>query len=269
MFRLRHVRLSCVPAPSRSTEAFSVLGTENASRIVTSRGSGRRPAGRAAVPSSSGRVEHRHPDPGLAGDLDRALVAGVGVADDADPGIGGQYPSSRSAAGACRRRRSPGRRGSTCPCRRRRPDGWTPSSRRRRCSASAFKIGQSATASEPSSIASVSRCGRGHRAGVEVVAPDHDRRLQLARGDHLVEAQPGEVALAVAEPANPRRQALELHLLAGQPIQRAMCSWSPNSSRIASSVRVDVLGIAGQRHPAERPLALAEQRADVGGTNPG
>ena len=40
--------------------------------------------------------------------------------------------------------------------------------------------------------------GRGDRARVEVVAADHDRRPDLARGDHLVEAQPGAVALAVA-----------------------------------------------------------------------
>ena len=45
---------------------------------------------------------------------------------------------------------------------------------------SALRIGQSATASEPSRMASVSRFGRGHRARVEVVAADHDRRLHAA-----------------------------------------------------------------------------------------
>ena len=43
-----------------------------------------------------------------------------------------------------------------------------------------------------------------------------------------------------------------------------MCVLSRNSSRIASSVRVDVVRVARQRDPAERALALAEQRPDVG-----
>ena len=60
--------------------------------------------------------------------------------------------------------------------------------------------------------------------------------LQLARGHHLVEAHAGLVALAVAQPADPRRQPLEVDPLGASPIQRAMCSWSPNRSRIARSV---------------------------------
>src|ERR1700735_1122535 len=51
--------------------------------------------------------------------------------------------------------------------------------------------------------------GAGDGAGVEVGAPDHDRGLPLSRGDHLVEAQAGQVPLAVPEPADPRRQAPE------------------------------------------------------------
>ena len=45
--------------------------------------------------------------------------------------------------------------------------------------------------------------------------------------------------------------------------QREHRVFSGNSSSTARSVRADVLRVAGQRHPAERPLALAEQRADV------
>ena len=52
---------------------------------------------------------------------------------------------------------------------------------------SALRIGQSATASEPSRIASVSRWGEATEPGVEVVAADHDRRLHLAARDQLVE----------------------------------------------------------------------------------
>src|SRR5690606_11095913 len=56
--------------------------------------------------------------------------------------------------------------------------------------------------------------GRGDRAAVEVVAPDHDRRLQFAVADHLVERQAELVALAQADPADACRQALEGDALA-------------------------------------------------------
>ena len=36
-----------------------------------------------------------------------------------------------------------------------------------------------------------------------------------------------------------------------------------NSSSASRSVRVDIFGRAGERHPAERPAAFAEQRANV------
>ncbi len=58
--------------------------------------------------------------------------------------------------------------------------------------------------------------GRRHRPRVEVVAPDHDRRADLAGRDHRVEAQPQPVALAVAEPADSRREPLERDVLAGR-----------------------------------------------------
>ena len=107
--------------------------------------------------------------------------------------------------------------------------------------------------------------GRGDRAGVEVVAADHDRRAQLAAGHHLVEAQPGEVALAVAQPADPRRQPLEVHALARQrdPARDVLLVAEEVEDRVVGGV--DVGRVARQRHPAERALALAEQRADVGG----
>ena len=58
---------------------------------------------------------------------------------------------------------------------------------------------------------------RGDRAAVQVVAADDDGGLQLAVFHHLVEAEPRLLTLAVAEPADPCRKALELHLLLGQP----------------------------------------------------
>ena len=46
-------------------------------------------------------------------------------------------------------------------------------------------------------------------AGVEVVPSDHDRRLHLPLGDEAVEQQTRLGPLAVAEPADARRQSLE------------------------------------------------------------
>src|SRR6266487_2313305 len=47
-------------------------------------------------------------------------------------------------------------------------------------------------------------------------APDDDRRPERALAHHAVEAQAEAVALAVPEPADPRGQALETHVLLGQ-----------------------------------------------------
>ena len=190
--------------------------------------------------------------PSRCGRVDRLRVAGVDVAHDAHARVG-ESARARCARRppACRRRRPPGRRGSTCPCRRRRRGGSTPSTRRAAVLTSALSSGQSATASEPSRIASVSRCGEATEPGVEVVAADHDRRPQLARGDHLVEAQPGEVALAVAEPADPRRQALEVHALAARArIQRRDVLLVAEQVEDRRVGRGDVRRVARQRRPS-------------------
>ena len=73
------------------------------------------------------------------------------------------------------------------------------------------------------------------------------------------------MAFAVAEPADPRRQALEGDPLAGHldpPVQTLVVGELVEHRLVG---RGDVGWIAGQRHPAERALALAEQRTDVRG----
>ena len=55
--------------------------------------------------------------------------------------------------------------------------------------------------------------GRGDRAGVEVVAADHDGCLDLPAPDELVDREPGAGAVAEAEPADSRGQPLERHPL--------------------------------------------------------
>ena len=93
--------------------------------------------------------------------------------------------------------------------------------------------------------------------------------VMRAVGDHLVEAQPGDVALAVAEPADARGQALErdLVLRLGDPaVERLVVGEELEHGLVGGG---DVGGVAGERRPAERALALAEERADVGGHEAG
>ena len=104
---------------------------------------------------------------------------------------------------------------------------------------------------------------RGDRAAVEMVAADDDRRLHPAARHQLVEHRAGAGALAVAEPADARRQPLERHPLAARSGSSAWSlASSGNVARIASSVAAQVLRIARQHRPAERALALAEERPD-------
>jgi hypothetical protein len=48
-----------------------------------------------------------------------------------------------------------------------------------------------------------------------VIAADHDRRLQFAARDHLVEGQAQARAIAQADPTDPRGQTLEGDAFAG------------------------------------------------------
>ena len=98
-----------------------------------------------------------------------------------------------------------------------------------------------------------------------MIASDHDRCAQLAAPHHLVEPQPEAVALAVAEPADPRREALVGDPFAGHldpPGERRVVGELLEHGAVG---RRDVGRVARQRDPPERSLALAEQRADVGG----
>ena len=128
----------------------------------------------------------------------------------------------------------------------------------------ALSSGQSDTASEPSFIASVSRLGLATEPLSRWSRPMTIGAFSSPRRHHLVERQAEPVPLAEADPADPRRQALE-----GDPLARHV--------EPAVEVRVvgdqllhlrvgavDVLGIARQRAPAERADAAAEERPDIG-----
>ena len=105
--------------------------------------------------------------------------------------------------------------------------------------------------------------GRGDAATVQMVATDHHRRLELAVANHLVERQAQLVAQAKAHPADTRRQALKVDPLACHIEPVVQVGVVGNQLLDLGVGLVDVLGIAAQRHPAERPDAFAEQRAHV------
>ena len=128
---------------------------------------------------------------------------------------------------------------------------------------SALRSGQSAMASEPSFIALGLAVRAGDGARVEVVAADHERRLDLAFLDEPVEAR--------AQPRRARRIRASRSAPAGPGsgpspapcrIHRASASFSGKSLEDGVVGRGDVGGVAGERGPAERAGALAEERAD-------
>ena len=97
-----------------------------------------------------------------------------------------------------------------------------------------------------------------------MVAADDDRGLDRTGAHEVVERQPGLVALTLAEPADPRRQALEGDALlrAADPLVQAVVVGEQVEHGLVGDG--DVLGVTREGGPAERALALAEQRPDVG-----
>ena len=99
---------------------------------------------------------------------------------------------------------------------------------------------------------------RGDGARVKVIAADHDRRAELALLHIVVHGAAKSGAFAIAEPADPRGQPLkvdlsfrQIHPPAENPVIREQLAGQPVGG-------ADVFGVARQRHPAERPLTLAE-----------
>ena len=206
------------PCAHKHLRCLCALGGCGASRVATFC-MVMTPARRRLTPT-----QHRDPQPVIAGRRHREVIAGVDVTNDSHAGVGLQGPlealGGQSVPSATHT--WPAWIDLPMPT----PPPWWIETQLapQAVLISALSNGQSATASEPSRHRLGLALGRGDRAGVEVVAPDHDRGLDLAGGDHLVEAQPGEMALAVAEPADPRRQALEVHPLGRQLDPAARCA---------------------------------------------
>jgi hypothetical protein len=130
---------------------------------------------------------------------------------------------------------------------------------------SAFRIGQSLTASVPSSMLSVSRLGEATEPESRWSRPITIGAETIPSATRLLNSQPGLGALAIAQPADAGGQPLEGHFLAGH-IQPAVQVFILREERFDGPIGgVDILRVAGKRHPAEGSLALAEQRADIGG----
>src|SRR3546814_12338725 len=98
-------------------------------------------------------------------------------------------------------------------------------------------------------------------AAVEVVAADDDRSFQFAAADHFVEGQAELVALAQADTADARGQALELDALARhvEPVMQVLVVGDQFLD--LGSGPVPVFGVAGPPAPAERTGPAAHQRA--------
>ncbi len=215
-------------------------------------------------------AQARQIEPLLSRAVDRLLVAGIGVAHHAGGGIVPQHAlDAPRAPPACRRTRSPCRRAANSPCRRRRRDAATPRSRRDAQLSSALSSGQSETASEPSRIASVSRLGVATEPESRWSRPMTIGAFSSPRATISLNASPSAVAVAEPDPADARRQALEADALARHVEPVVQMRVVGHQLLHLGVGLVDVLGIARQRRPAERPDAAAEQRPDVGGHEAG
>ena len=220
--------------------------------------------------SDQSRGPHRDADAALVGDLERALVAGIGVADDAHAGIGGQ--DALQARGGLGRsvgddhhagvervadadaaavvEADPGGAGGGVD------EGVEDRPVGDRVRAVAHRLGLAvrADATEPAS-----RWSRPMTIGA-LISPDATSSLMRGAG-----LRP----LAVAEPADARRQPLDRHLLGGQA-QPALEPGVVGEELGQRGVDArDVGGVAGQRRHPERSPALAEERPDEGGHEAG
>ena len=108
-----------------------------------------------------------------------------------------------------------------------------------------------------------------NRTRIQVVSPDHDRCLDLAALDHLIETQTKSVAFAVPEPTDARGQALERDTLArkSDPARERLVARELFEHRTVGGG--DVGRITRERDPAEWSTTFAELRTDVGGQEAG
>ena len=102
-----------------------------------------------------------------------------------------------------------------------------------------------------------------------MIAPHHDGRFDFAALYQVVDGHTEAGALAVSQPADARRQSLELDAFARQvyPALENLIVRKHFQHQIVG--HGNVRRVAGERHPAKRPAAFAKQRTNVGGHESG
>ena len=106
--------------------------------------------------------------------------------------------------------------------------------------------------------------GMRHGAGIEMIAGEGDRPLEFAGCDQRVDRERQLRALAMAEPGDARRQALERHVLPRQadPVGDDLVVREHLQQQIVDAG--DVAFLARQRHPAEGADGAGKQRPQIG-----
>ena len=91
-----------------------------------------------------------------------------------------------------------------------------------------------------------------------MIAADHDRRLDLALANQLVDRKPGTRPVAVAKPADPSRQTLEGDPAGSdfEPALKGGVIGKEPAQRLVD--HRDVRLLTGESRPAKRPDALGE-----------
>src|SRR5713226_5263877 len=215
--------------------------------------------------SDQSRSLHWNVDAAFMSDFDRALVPGIGMPHHTGAGIVGEHALelARRVGGAIRDDHHPRMYGPT--------DAYSAAVVHTHPRSPARRV-EKRIENRPvrDRVRTITHglglaVGRGDRTRIQVVAADHDGRLDRAGADELVEANTRARTLAIAKPADSRRQALELHLLTGRldpAHQRGVVGELLDHGAVGDG---NVLRVARQRNPAKGSFAFAEQWTDVGG----
>ena len=96
-----------------------------------------------------------------------------------------------------------------------------------------------------------------------MIASNHNRPLQFLPLDKIIYGRSKFGPFGIAQPANSRRQALELNPLFRefQPARQGVILWKQLQGELIGPG--NVFGITAQRHPAKRAAAFTKQRANV------
>src|ERR1700682_3855320 len=102
-----------------------------------------------------------------------------------------------------------------------------------------------------------------------MVPADDQRGRDLAAAHQVVEQETGPVPFPVTKPADPGGESLELDSLRRQRQPTLKQTIVAELLLEGLVCCVDVGRLTGQRHPAKRALAFAEEGAEVGRDKPG